>query len=153
MPGKNSHPPLPQGLSIRSAIWTVLPVAPLESWDNEGGSCAAEKASVPIVDHKARRLTLRNRSPEDTAAGCRERADADLLRASAGVDGPGRWRYESSAASWLQRADMLARLEARRHAFPESCRETAVMEADGARASAGVSQIASVGDREADLPQ
>ena len=150
MSGKNSHLPLPQGLSIRSAIWTVLPVAPLESWDNEGGFCSAEEAPVPRVDHKARRLTLRNRLPEDTAVGCRERADADLVRASAGAEGPGRWRYESSAASWLQRAEMLGRLEARRHAFPMPCLETAAFEADAAPASASVSPIATVGDGEAD---
>lgn len=114
MPGQNSHRPLPQGLSMRSAVCTVLPVASLESWDNEGGSCSTEEAPIPSAPHKARRLTLRNLRPEDTVVGCRERADADLARAAAGAEGPGRWRYESSAASWLQRAEMLERLEVRR---------------------------------------
>lgn len=150
MSGQNSHPPLPQGLSIRSAVWTVLPVASLESWDNEGGSCSAEEAPVPSADHKARRLTLRNRLPEDTASGCRERADADLVRAAAGAEGPGRWRYESSAASWLQRAEMLGRLEGRRHALAGFCLETVTLEVNEACASVSVSETATVVDEEAD---
>jgi hypothetical protein len=48
---------------------------------------------------------------EDTAAGCRANAAADLVRASVpGVDHV-RWRMEHSAAAWTARADLLERLE------------------------------------------
>lgn len=84
--------------------------ATLESWDNEGGSPVAD---IALVGPDLERLTLADRRPEDTAAGCRERAAADLNRAAAGGYGRGRWLFESSAARWSDRAEMLASLEAR----------------------------------------
>ena len=47
------------------------------------------------------------RRDEDTAAGCRTRAAADLDRAVAMGADPMRWRMEHSAAAWQARADLL----------------------------------------------
>ena len=57
------------------------------------------------------RRTLRtSRRAEDTAAGCRDKAAADLVRAASGAV-QFRWRLEHSAAAWTARADMLERLD------------------------------------------
>ncbi len=48
---------------------------------------------------------------QDTAAGCREQAAADLLRASLMETANGRRRLESSASSWMSRAQMLQDLD------------------------------------------
>lgn len=54
----------------------------------------------------------RHKRAEDTSAGCRANAAADLLRAAAmGVEQM-RTRMEHSAAVWSARADLLGRLEA-----------------------------------------
>ena len=58
-------------------------------------------------------LTLRRKRPEDTSAGCRAFAEADLLRAEGLTGEHVRWRYRHSADAWLARADMLDRLEAK----------------------------------------
>ena len=58
-------------------------------------------------------LTLRRKRPEDTSAGCRALAAADLLRAEAILVDHGRWRYQHSAHAWLARAELLDRLEAK----------------------------------------
>ena len=50
-------------------------------------------------------------SVHDTAAGCREMADADLARASLMDTANGRRRLESSASSWTSRAELIERLE------------------------------------------
>ena len=59
------------------------------------------------------------RRDEDTAAGCRAKAAADLSRAEALGADPTRWRMEHSAAAWAARAALLEReeraFEARRH--------------------------------------
>ena len=47
---------------------------------------------------------------EDTAAGCRAKAAADLARAAAPGSEHFRWRLEHSAAAWTARADLLDRL-------------------------------------------
>jgi len=69
-------------------------------------------ASPSAVLQSAPRRTVRSgRRNEDTAAGCRANAAADLGRA----DAPGgdfmRMRLEHSAAVWTERADLLERLE------------------------------------------
>jgi hypothetical protein len=51
------------------------------------------------------------RRDEDTAAGCRARAAADLDRAVAMGADPMRRRMEHSAAAWQARADLLDRDE------------------------------------------
>jgi hypothetical protein len=47
------------------------------------------------------------RRDEDTAAGCRAKAAADLGRAEAMGENPMRRRMEHSAAAWTARADQL----------------------------------------------
>jgi len=47
------------------------------------------------------------KAPQDTAAGCRLRADADLLTATTVMTANQRIRLEKSAASWNARATML----------------------------------------------
>jgi hypothetical protein len=48
---------------------------------------------------------------QDTAAGCRELAAADLARASLMDTANGRRRLESSASSWTSRAQLIQRLD------------------------------------------
>src|SRR5438445_9414634 len=47
----------------------------------------------------------------DTAAGCRDRATADLLQAVTMATAHGRRMLERSAASWNARAELLQRVE------------------------------------------
>jgi hypothetical protein len=58
---------------------------------------------LPKVQH--------SRQPQDTAAWCVERAEADLLAAAATDIDNVRKRFELSAASWAARAEMLGRVE------------------------------------------
>lgn len=51
------------------------------------------------------------RDARDTAAGCRDRATADLLQALTMSTGNGRLVLEHSAASWTVRAELLQRIE------------------------------------------
>jgi hypothetical protein len=53
----------------------------------------------------------RAKAPEDTATGCRSRAEADLLAAVTMLTANGRARLEASAASWTVRADLLQHLD------------------------------------------
>jgi hypothetical protein len=53
------------------------------------------------------RLSMSAKRPEDTAAGCRANADADLTRAAAPGAQHFRWRFEHSAAAWAARAELL----------------------------------------------
>jgi hypothetical protein len=53
----------------------------------------------------------RSKLPGDTAAGCRDRAAADLLAATAMGTRNGQQRLEASAASWTARAELLQRDE------------------------------------------
>jgi hypothetical protein len=101
---------LSEGMSTRDAMQSMV-AAQVESWDNEGGSLAS---AIPSFRRRLDRPVLRRRRPEDTAVGCREHAAADLARASLGGKGRGAWLYESSAASWSKRAEMLDRLVTRR---------------------------------------
>lgn len=48
---------------------------------------------------------------QDTAAGCRELAAADLSRAALMDTANGRRRLETSASSWNSRADLIQRLD------------------------------------------
>lgn len=49
--------------------------------------------------------------PRETASGCRERAEADLLACTAMITANQKQRLETSAASWMLRANMLQRVE------------------------------------------
>jgi len=51
------------------------------------------------------------KQPQDTIAGCRSRAEADLLASVVMSTANERIRLETSAASWNARADMLQRLD------------------------------------------
>ena len=55
--------------------------------------------------------TRQGKELRDTAAGCRERAAADLNHALAMSTQNGRQVFEKSAASWTKRAEMLGRIE------------------------------------------
>jgi hypothetical protein len=52
-----------------------------------------------------------SKQPQDTIAGCRSRAEADLLASVAVSTANERIRLETSAASWNARAAMLQRLD------------------------------------------
>ncbi len=69
------------------------------------GPVAAEGAA------RLPRLARPNRQPQDTEAGCRERAAASLAQAETMDTAHGRDRMELSAASWTTRADLLQRLD------------------------------------------
>jgi hypothetical protein len=75
----------------------------------EAGLNVRVPVAVPV---RPPRLTARARRPEDTEAGCRASAAADLARAAAMDTAQGRWRLEHSAASWVKRADLLKRMAA-----------------------------------------
>jgi len=53
----------------------------------------------------------KGRRAEDTAAGCRTKAEHDRALAAAEPNAHMRDRLESSAAAWANRASMLERLE------------------------------------------
>ena len=65
-------------------------------------------ASVPAAPRHIGRSGKRH---EDTAAGCRANAAADLGRARAPGGDFMRMRLERSAAVWSERADLLERIE------------------------------------------
>lgn len=50
-------------------------------------------------------------APEDSALGCRERADAYLRRADDDMPVNARQALQASARHWLARAELLERLE------------------------------------------
>lgn len=79
-----------------------------------------------------------HKADQDTAAGCRDFAAADLARALLMDTANGRRRLESSAMSWTSRAEMIQRLddsfEARRAAARAEWRdEEPAPEATGLR--------------------
>jgi hypothetical protein len=57
----------------------------------------------------------KGRKPEDTAEGCRIRAEEHLSEAAGELSARMRTRLESSAQAWTARADLLERLETTRH--------------------------------------
>jgi hypothetical protein len=76
------------------------------SWESQGGVLATPRAPAA-----PRHIVRSGKRAEDTAAGCRANARADLLRARAPGGDFMRLRLEHSAAVWSERADLLARLE------------------------------------------
>ena len=83
--------------------------ADLDRWRDEGGTGAPRRRAAKSA---AAESTVRaRRDQRDTAAGCRERASADLLKAAPMLIANERARMEASAASWTARADLLERLE------------------------------------------
>lgn len=84
----------------------------VQAWDNEGGAAAAPDPA-PVGGGLLPRMR-HDKQPQDTAAGCRVRAEADLAQAERMDTVNGRERFEHSAASWTARGDLLARLDASR---------------------------------------
>lgn len=59
----------------------------------------------------ARPTARTKKAPQDTVAGCRLRAEADLLASVSMLTVNERFRLETSAASWNARAELLQRGE------------------------------------------
>jgi len=110
-----SHPhyrrSIDHGLSALGHGRTAMPGPALDNWDNEGGALIGDLPGPAPVSGRAR-LSPTVRQPCDTPAGCRKRALADLDRAAAEAPGRPTWLYERSAATWVQRAEMLERCDA-----------------------------------------
>ena len=73
-----------------------------------------DQPSLPLgegLSIRLPRLARPHRQPQDTVAGCRDRASADLAEAEGMDTAHGRTRLEHSAASWTKRGDLLQRLE------------------------------------------
>ena len=88
--------------------------AGIEDWDNEGGAVRpAAATAAPAVKRGSRAAGLppHRRSPRDTVAGCRDAAEADLMKAAVMDTANGRLRHEHSAAAWTARGDLLQRLD------------------------------------------
>lgn len=83
----------------------------VERWEDEGGatnrSGGAAAARRPILP----RLNHSTKASQDTAAGCRARAAADLAAAATMDTANGRLKFEHSASTWSTRGELLARLE------------------------------------------
>jgi hypothetical protein len=79
--------------------------AAIGSLENEGGVAAPSKKPAP------RSAVRAGKRAEDTGAGCRANAAADLARARAPGGAYMRERLETSAAVWTERASLLERLE------------------------------------------
>lgn len=60
-----------------------------------------------LSESRAKRMS----APEDSAQGCRERAEADLLKADDDMPINARQVLQASARHWFARADVLDRLE------------------------------------------
>ena len=79
--------------------------------NSEKTSIAAQEAKIDgSQPDPAGRKT--EKELRDTAAGCRERASSDLVKALATSTLNGRQVLETSAASWTKRGEMLERIEA-----------------------------------------
>jgi hypothetical protein len=90
----------------RPPFGTIGPAAaPIASLEDEG--------EVPVAPRKraAPHIVRSGKRTEDTGAGCRAKAAADLVRACAPGGDFMRVRLERSAAVWTERADLLERLE------------------------------------------
>ena len=90
---------------------TKLRLPAVERWENEGGAtnrspgaAAARRALLPRLNHSTK-------ASQDTAAGCRARAAADLAAAATMDTANGRLKFEHSAFTWSTRGELLARLE------------------------------------------
>ena len=71
-----------------------------------------EKRRRPRILGLSKRPSERLAAPEDSSKGCRERAEADLLRADDDLPINARQVLTASAKHWLARAALLERLEA-----------------------------------------
>lgn len=78
---------------------------------DKGESKSEGVFSQPRTIAHSRPVARTNRAAQDTAAGCRLRADADLLAAVATSTDNQRRRLETSAASWMARAMLLQAMD------------------------------------------
>lgn len=85
----------------------------VQSWEDEGGAIRTHPPA-PETDMLLPLTRQHSKQPQDTAAGCRIRAEADLEQAGRMDTAHGRERFEHSAASWTARGELLARLDASR---------------------------------------
>jgi hypothetical protein len=76
----------------------------LDGWLDDGGSVRPHSAPTA----RKRRTSKR---PADTAAGCRDRASADLIAAAAMMTRNGQLRMEASSACWAARAELLQQMD------------------------------------------
>ena len=74
-------------------------------------SPATALSPTPAAPVRLPRLPMGTKQAQDTVAGCRLRAEADLTRSSAMDTAHGREKLEHSAATWSARADLLQRIE------------------------------------------
>jgi hypothetical protein len=74
-----------------------------------GAGPARHQHVVPAVPTRPDRRGMKARG--DTVAGCRTRAEADLLASASMVLANQRLRLENSAAHWIARADLLQGVE------------------------------------------
>lgn len=102
-----SHPVDPFKLDPKALPVSTAP--DLEGWEDDGGMPAPKRR--PSAKPSPMPRVSANREQRDTAAGCRDRAAADLLEAATLATVNERRRMESSAASWTARAELLSRLE------------------------------------------
>lgn len=87
----------------------------VDKWENEGGATKPSASSPAGPPARLPRLLHRStKAAQDTAAGCRARAAADLATAATMDTANGRQKLEHSATTWTARGDLLARLEAGR---------------------------------------
>ena len=102
--------PTPQpvmGVARPASVPPSHPRRPTEDrWENEGGE-VIPRAVASIVP------PLTGKLPQDTVAGCRLRAEGDLVRAGESDTDHGRRKFEHSADAWNLR-DMLENLAGRR---------------------------------------
>jgi soluble lytic murein transglycosylase-like protein len=75
------------------------------------GESAPEGLNRAVPAPRARPLHRGLKAPRDTAAGCRSRAEADLLASASVLLANQRLRLENSAAHWIARADHLHDVE------------------------------------------
>jgi hypothetical protein len=83
---------------------SLAPEAPGVPANESGGAALPRKPALPAPVRHSKRA-------EDTGAGCRANAAADLARARAPGGNYMRVRLEHSAAVWTERATLLERLE------------------------------------------
>ena len=82
----------------------------IDRWANEGGAIPPRAKRSPRKTRPESRRTIKEQ--RDTAAGCHDRAAADLLQSVTMSTANGRRTMELSAAHWTARALMLERHEA-----------------------------------------
>jgi hypothetical protein len=76
----------------------------IDNWLDDGGSVRPDAARPARKPRSLRR-------PQDTVAGCRDRAAADLLAAATMTTRNGQLRMEASSASWTERANLIQTMD------------------------------------------